>query len=102
MRAYYGFGDASGAGFGATIELDDGVQYQYGQWSAEITEKSSSNWRELANLVHTPKSLVSEKELRGLEIFIFTDNQTAEAAYWKGTSTSPKLFELVLKLRRMS
>lgn len=37
--------------------------------------------------------------LEGSEIFIFTDNTTAEAAFWKGTSKSKKLFELVLRLK---
>ena len=49
-RAYYGFGDASGAGFGATIWIDE-VCYEYGQWSSEVVENSSSNWQELRNLV---------------------------------------------------
>ena len=33
-------------------------------------------------------------------VFIFTDNTTAEADFYRGTSSSPKLFSLVLKLRR--
>ena len=41
-RAYYGFGDASGSGFGATIWIDE-VHYEYGQWSSEVVENSSSN-----------------------------------------------------------
>eukprot|EP00978_Attheya_sp_CCMP212_P002155 scaffold4461_cov48-Attheya_sp.AAC.1 len=32
---------------------------------------------------------------------MFTDNSTAEAAYWKGTSKSRKLFELVLMLKKL-
>ena len=42
-----------------------------------------------------------EHDLRGSEIFIFTDNSTAEAAYWKGTSCSEQLFELVLRLKEL-
>jgi hypothetical protein len=37
----------------------------------------------------------------GSEFFIFTDNSTAEAAFWKGTSKSPLLFELVLRLKEL-
>ena len=40
-------------------------------------------------------------KLSGCEILCFTDNTTAEAAFWKGTSKSPKLFELVLRLRKL-
>jgi hypothetical protein len=35
------------------------------------------------------------------EVFLFTDNSTAAAVYFKGNSTSTKLFELVLRLRRL-
>jgi hypothetical protein len=37
--------------------------------------------------------------MRGCEIFIFTGNSTAEAAFWKGTSQSEAVFELVLRLK---
>jgi hypothetical protein len=46
-------------------------------------------------------NLSGMRNLGGFEIFMFTDNSTAEAAFWKGTSTSPKLFELVLTLKRL-
>jgi hypothetical protein len=39
---------------------------------------------------------VVRHKLAGSEIFIFTDNNTSENAFWKGTSSSPLLFELVL------
>ena len=45
----YGFGDASKAGFGATIEVKNGIAYRYGTWT-EVGEESSSNFRELENL----------------------------------------------------
>jgi len=38
-------------------------------------------------------------KLKGLEVFLFTDNVVAEGAFYKGTSSRRKLFELVLKLR---
>jgi hypothetical protein len=44
---------------------------------------------------------VKGKNLRGVEIFLFTDNTTAEAAYWKGHSKSRKLFEIVLRLKKL-
>jgi hypothetical protein len=33
--------------------------------------------------------------------FLFTDNMTVESAFWKGSSSSPLLFELVLRLRQL-
>jgi hypothetical protein len=98
---YYGFGDASKAGFGATIQIGDQIKYQYGQWSTEVSENESSNWRELANLVEALEREVRENELKGCEIFMFTDNTTAENAFWKGLSHSPRLFELVLRLKKL-
>jgi ribonuclease HI len=99
--AYFGFGDASGAGFGGTLQIGDKIYYEYGQWISEVTEQASSNWRELNNLVEALERACKVHELRGCEILLFTDNMTAEAAFWKGTSQSPKLFELVLRLRKL-
>jgi hypothetical protein len=102
MKAYYaGFGDALGYGFGATIQIGKDLWYEYGQWASEIAEESSSNWRELANLVNFIERSVEAHDLNGSKLFIFTDNQTAESAFWKGHSSSPKLFDLVLRLRKL-
>lgn len=42
-QVYYGFGDASGSGFGATIQIGDNIHFEYGQWCSEVTESRSSN-----------------------------------------------------------
>jgi hypothetical protein len=99
--AYYGLGDASGAGFGTTLHIGNAIYYEYGQWISEVTEQASSNWRELNNLVEALEGTCKEHDLRWCEILLFTDNMTAKAAFWKGTSKSPKLFELVLHLRKL-
>jgi hypothetical protein len=85
---YYGFGDASGCGFGANIQIGNKIIYEYGQWSSKVTETKLSNWRELNNLVKTLERIVVEHNLAGSEIFIFTGSTTAKAAFWKGTSKS--------------
>jgi hypothetical protein len=100
-KAYYGFGDSSGLAFGATIQIKDKIWYEYGQWCSEVVEGSSSNWREFANLVAFLEGAIKEHELGGSEIFIFTDNSTSEAAFWKGTSRSRLLFDLVLRLKKL-
>jgi hypothetical protein len=99
--AYYGFGDASGAGFGATLQIGNAIYYEYGQWISEVTEQASTNWRKLNNLVEALEGACKEHDLRGCEILLFADNTTAETAFWKGTPKSPKLFELVLRLRKL-
>jgi hypothetical protein len=66
-----------------------------------VTEKRLSNWQELNNLVEAIERMVVEHGLRGSEIFIFTNNLTEEAAFWKGTSSSRILFKLVLRLKEL-
>ena len=98
----YGFGDASATGFCGTFQtavnhgrgykFNDQIHYQYGHWCA-ATSEASSNYRELLNLVQGLESLVREKDRHSIEVFLFTDNSTAEAVFYKGNSTSKKLFE---------
>ena len=60
-------------------------------------QSKSSNFRELYNLVETLEHLESTDDLFGSELFIFTDNSVAEAAFYKGNSSSKLLFDLVLR-----
>jgi hypothetical protein len=96
---YYGFGDASGKAFGSTFQVDNNIRYRYGQWCSAIQEESS-NYKELGNLVSALGEAVDDDTLKECEVFLFTDNSTAEGAYYKGNSSSRKLFELVLQLRQ--
>ncbi len=99
--AQYGFADAAKSGFGATFETKEGsTWYRLGVWS-EDERNESSNFRELNNLVETLEDKAKTDTLKGLEIFLFTDNTTAELAFYKGTSSSQKLFNLVLRLRQL-
>jgi hypothetical protein len=100
-QAFYGFGDASGSSFGASFQIGDEIDVEYGQWCTEVTEVESSNWREANNLVEHLERIVKKHNLRGVEIFLFKDNTTAEAAFWKGHLTSRKLFEIVLRLKKL-
>jgi hypothetical protein len=74
-RILYGFGDASGAGFGASWSkpFQTGshittMRYRFGRWG-EDEEGSSSNYRELKNLVDTLDEMVRSDELTGVEVF---------------------------------
>jgi hypothetical protein len=87
--------------FGATIQIKDKIWYEYGQWCSEIVEESSSNWREFTNLVAFLEGTIEKHGLGGSEVFIFTDNSTSEAAFWKGTSKSRLLFDLVPRLKKL-
>jgi len=118
MVALYGFGDASGAGFGSTFSSALGTHYRYGLWGDDLTG-SSSNYRELFNLTEAAEGHVKEltfahlsqlvdavadealrSPLQGSELFLFTDNGVAEAAFYKGTSSNPRLFALVVRLKQ--
>ena len=102
------FGDASGGGFGSSWESlggdgnkgEDHVGFRFGTWD-KASSAHSSNYREMWNLVDTLEVMSAEGELEGTELFLFTDNLTAEAAFSKGSSSSKDLFELVLKLRKL-
>jgi hypothetical protein len=94
----YGFGDASGQGFGNAIEIN-GLSYtEYGTWSKEI-ESKHSNYKELRNLVNAIKNAYNSGLLKNTEIFLFTDNFVAECAFYNGGSNINKeLNELVFEL----
>ena len=94
-RIMYAFGDASGAGFGSMWGEEDSLAYRVGVWGSESNR--SSNFRELKNLLDTLDKM-KESNLAGVEVYMFTDNSTSEAAYYKGSSTSKDLHAMVGKL----
>jgi hypothetical protein len=96
--ALYGFVDASAAGFGSSFSTPTGTHYSYGVWGRD-QEESSSNYKELNNLVSSVERLLADGTLVGAETFIFTDNFTAESAFYKGNTTSKTLFDLVLRFQ---
>jgi hypothetical protein len=96
----YGFGNASGKGFGSTVTSPAGTKYRIGICEPDA-EDNSSNWREFENIVKTLEEEAACGNLRGTLVHMFTDNSTCEAALYKGNSSSPKLFELVLRFRKL-
>jgi hypothetical protein len=97
VTAYYGFGNASLGGFGATVEWPGGLHGRFGIWGMDI-EDQSSNYRELYNLVKTVEEEAEEGHLKDKELWIFTDNSTAGSCFFKGGLTSKLLHKLVLCL----
>ena len=94
----YGFGDTSGTVFGFSWTDNNGnISYHYGTWGTDA-QQQSSNYRELGNLADTLEQMSKVGEFEGVEIFIFADNSVAEAAFYKGNSSSRLLFDLVLRL----
>jgi hypothetical protein len=99
--AFYGFADASGSGFGSSfIGRDAKLFFCHGLWGRDA-DHVSSNYKELRNLLETIEDGLASMELLHTDFFIFTDNSTAEGAYYKGNTDSKLLFDLVLRLRQI-
>jgi hypothetical protein len=99
MTAYYGFGDASSGGFGATVERPSGLHSRYGL-RKRYKEGQSSNYWELRNLVNTVEEEAKEGYLKGGELWLFPDNSTVESCFHCGGLSSKLLHELVVCLRK--
>ena len=87
------FGDASGEGFGSSLWIygTSTIETEHGLWTRAYGSRSSNFW-ELYNLVLRLEALVDDGTIEyGSEVFMFTDNSTAEAAFFRGTSTSKLL-----------
>ena len=103
MAVIFIYGDASGAGYGISLwrKGETKIGVEYGEWTRAYSEKSS-NHREMYNFtIYLEKLLTQDKIKSGSEVFVFTDNQVTESAFFKGTSHSPTLFSLVLRLRQL-
>lgn len=61
-------------------------------WSLQITE----SW-----LVYSVEDASAKGLLVNTELFLFTDNSTAESTFSKGTSKSKQLFGLILRFRKL-
>ena len=100
ITTYYGFVDASSSGFGQFVKRPGGVSARFGLWEQDL-ESSTSNFRELCNLVEAVEEEAKLGLLRHLELWIFTNNSTAEFAFHNGSSLAKILHSLVKKLRKV-
>ena len=99
----YVFGDASGEGFGASWleHRRDGtvgdLGFRFGVWGAQ-GDNTSSNYREMRNLIETLEAMGRDGSLEGREVFTFTDNIVSESIAAKGSSKNKILYDLVVRL----
>jgi hypothetical protein len=70
-------------------------------WGAH-DKPESSNWKEFTNVVEALEEEGLEGNLDNAEVFMFTDNATVESCVQKGSSTSRKLLDLVVRLQSMT
>ncbi len=82
-----------------TVTRPKGLHKRFGLWGKD-EEAESSNYRELCNLVDTVEDEAKEGYLKDVELWLFTDDSTAESCFFKGGSSSKLLHHLVLRLRK--
>jgi hypothetical protein len=97
----YGFADASGGGLGSSVQIPGtGIRCRTGVWGKD-EEGTSSNFKEFNNVILTVEEEAKEGTLNGAQMFLFTDNATVEAALYKGNTSNRKLFELIVRIRKV-
>jgi hypothetical protein len=98
------FGDgASGTRFRQSHWLLGGEEIDifHGLWDDEAVEWSS-NWREFYNQVLGVEwGLGKGTIMKGMELFLFSNNFVTEHAYFSGTPKSKTLFDLILRLQHL-
>ena len=98
--AVYGFLDASGSGFGCSLQREDQLSFRVGVWGSD-QDDSTSNWREFGNIVEALEEEETLGSLDGAFVVLATDNKTVESCLYKGNSSSPKLYELILRFKAL-
>uniref|UniRef100_A0A7S1ZD44 Uncharacterized protein n=1 Tax=Trieres chinensis TaxID=1514140 RepID=A0A7S1ZD44_TRICV len=73
------------------------LDYEAGDWAAVYVKGSSNLW-ESKNLVQHVERGVRDGIPRGTKLFIVTDNFVFKSTYYKGSSTSPELHEVTVRL----
>jgi hypothetical protein len=101
VSVVFGFGDASGTELGSTFTCGRGFSFRIGVWGS-LEKDESSNWKEFSNVVESLEEEADLGNLQHSEVFMFTDNATVEACSYKGSSSSPKLLSLIIRLLAMS
>ena len=100
FMAVYGFIDASGSGFGSSFDRESKTSYRMGVWGKD-DEGNSSNWKEFQNFVESLEYEYTQGTLEGALLILAVDNSTVESCIYKGNSTSPKLYDLILRFKRL-
>ena len=64
-------------------------------------EGNSSNGKEFENTVQALEAEGQAGKLKGAMVFLATDNSTVEGCLYKGNSPVKKLFELVVRVKKL-
>ena len=95
--------DASDYGFAESVAVEEKgelprMQFTHGVWPEDVAG-FTSNWHELATIVHSIKTRL--EELRGSTVHYMTDNGTAVRAVNTGTVSSVALMKLARELKQL-
>jgi hypothetical protein len=86
---------------GSTVDVPSlGIRCRIGVWGKD-DEANSSNFKEFENVVLTIEEEARNGMLNGASMYLFTDNSTVEGALFKGNTPSRKLFELIVRFRKV-
>jgi hypothetical protein len=99
-QVIYGFGDASGKGFGDSFLSEDGISIHIGVWTYDESKKSS-NYREFRNQLDALRREGEAGRLKGAFVLFLTDNVTFEASCFKNRRASPQLLDMVLEWNQL-
>ena len=93
----FGGGDAPGEGLAGSLTSPFGMPplLRRGFWGVN----GSSNWREMKRVLEAIRAEARLGFMVGCEVWMATDNSTAEATFYKGRSSSPELDAIFLELR---
>ena len=81
--------------WGSTFTCRSGFNFRIGVWGSE-EDPESSNWKEFTNVVESLEDEAKVGNLEGSEVNMFTDNSTVKSCASRGTSSSPKLLNLMI------
>ncbi len=82
-----------------TVARPDGIYGRFGIWGKDAKDQSL-NYCKLCNLVETAEEEAKEGHLKRGELWLFTNNSTAEGCSFRGGSSSKLLHKLLLRLRK--
>jgi hypothetical protein len=81
------------------VKRPNGLHRQYRLWGAD-KDHQISNYRELGNLVDAVEEEAAEGYPKNGEFWLFTDNSMAKSCFYRGSSSSKLLHDLLLRLRK--
>ena len=96
-------GDASGGGWGVTLEEPGSgkVLFAHGLWPTSVSAQSSNLWELLTILQGLKLALLHRRDSAPLRVVVYSDNSTAVSCVNSGSSPSPELLLLAKDIKML-